>query len=139
MSTPARTRTARCSCGGFTAVARGEPKMVHLCSCHECQRRSGSAFTYASVFAENAVTVEGERRTFRAVRDQGRWIEFDFCPACGVSVIWRVEAYPGLIGIPVGCFADSDFPPPQRQFWASQQHRWFSPPPGVDIYETQPG
>lgn len=137
MTSTERTRTARCACGGLTAEATGEPTGAYLCSCHECQRRSGSAFSYAGTWPERAVTISGERKSFRQTRESGRWNEMVFCPACGVTVYWRVEALPGTIGIPAGCFADADFPPPQRLYWAAQRPHWLSPPAGVEVIETQ--
>ena len=41
-------RAARCACGNLTVTARGEPVEVYLCSCTDCQRGSGSAFSYAA-------------------------------------------------------------------------------------------
>jgi len=137
VTTTTRTRIARCACGGLTATAGGEPAATHLCACHECQRRSGSAFSYAGVYPEDAVTVAGPSTRFRQTRDSGRWVELAFCPTCGVTVFWRVEAFPGMIGIQAGCFADADFPAPKRLFWASQRHRWLEPPAGMKVFEAQ--
>jgi hypothetical protein len=52
-----RTRLARCGCGALTAQTRGEPKHVYLCACRACQIKSGSASTYAALFAECDVTL----------------------------------------------------------------------------------
>lgn len=40
-----RERNARCGCGGLTVTTRGEPLVVYACSCLNCQRESGSAFS----------------------------------------------------------------------------------------------
>ena len=42
-------RVARCACGNLTVTARGEPLEVYLCSCKDCQRGTGSAFSYAAL------------------------------------------------------------------------------------------
>ena len=55
-------RAARCACGNLMVTARGEPLEVYLCSCTDCQRGSGSAFSYAAIFPESAVSIAGERR-----------------------------------------------------------------------------
>jgi hypothetical protein len=54
-----RERIATCCCGGFSATAREEPAHVYACSCLACQRGSGSAFSYAAIYPEDAVTVAG--------------------------------------------------------------------------------
>jgi hypothetical protein len=132
-----RERTASCLCGNLTAIARGEPVAVYLCSCRDCQRRSGSAFTYAALFPESDVTVAGEQKTLCRHGDSGRFIENHFCPACGVSVFFLAEGMPGLVGIAAGCFADPDFAQPSRLYWASRHHRWLGLPDHIAKEETQ--
>jgi hypothetical protein len=132
-----RERTASCLCGNLNVVARGEPVDVYLCGCRDCQRKSGSAFTYAALYSESAVKIDGERQTFRRNGDSGRFIETHFCPACGVTVIFYAEGLPGLVGIAAGSFADSDFVPPSRLYWATRLHRWLDLPAGIASEDTQ--
>ncbi len=132
-------RTARCGCGQLIVTARGTPAAVHACSCLSCQRRSGGAFTYSAFYPAAAVNVAGERTVWRHHGDSGRGSESEFCPTCGVTVCFRVDANPGIIGIPVGCFADPDFARPERLYWASRRHRWLRLPDGIELIETQPG
>ena len=56
-------KTAACACGALRVTVSAPPGNVHICSCLDCQRRSGSAFTYTAFFAENAVSVTGEPGT----------------------------------------------------------------------------
>ena len=132
-----RKRIAACGCGRLTVTARGEPVEVYACSCHDCQRRSGSAFTYAALFSDGAVAISGEHKRFRRTAESGRWIETQFCPTCGMTVLFRGEALPDLVGIAVGCFADADFPQPRRLYWASRRHGWLDVPDGIGRMETQ--
>ena len=76
-------RIAQCGCGALTATVSGDPVTVYGCSCIDCQRKSGSAFSYAAMFPSAAVTIAGERKTWRHNGDSGRWIENIFCPTCG--------------------------------------------------------
>ena len=132
-------RTASCCCGNLTVTARGEPAHVYACSCRECQRGSGSAFSYAAIYPEQAVTVVGKPTLFRQRADSGRLTESSFCPVCGVTVSFRAEAMPGMIGIAAGCFADPDFPKPERLFWASRRHHWLNLGEDIPLEETPPG
>ena len=79
----------------------------------------------------------GERRSYRRTTDSGRWQETTFCPVCGVCVLTRLEALPGIIDVSVGCFADPGFEKPQNLWWASRRHHWLEPPPGVEPVDTQ--
>jgi hypothetical protein len=132
-------RIAQCGCGGLTATVSGDPVTVYGCSCVACQRKSGSAFSYAAMFPGAAVTIAGERKTWRYNGDSGRWIENIFCPTCGIAVGFHSEGMPGLTGISVGCFADPDFAPPLRLYWASRRHRWLTFHADLTLLDTQDG
>ena len=114
------------------------PRRSWLCSCLNCQRESGGAFTYGAVYPQAAISLAGARKAWRRTVDSGRWVETEFCPTCGVTVCYRLEAWPGVIGVSVGCFADPDFPQPGKLYWASRRHRWLHFPEGVELVETQP-
>ena len=131
-------RTASCGCGNLTVTTRGEPSEVYACSCLNCQRESGSAFTYAAIYPEAAVSIAGERRVWRRHVDSGRWVESEFCPTCGVTVFYRAELFPESIGVSVGCFADPDFAKPEGLIWASRRHHWLRFPDDIEVVETQP-
>lgn len=126
----ARARVARCLCGGLTATVRGEPGTVYLCSCRNCQKKSGSAFTYAAVFPADAVTMSGAHNGYRYTGESGRWIENHFCPTCGVAVFFTAESLPDSVGIAAGCFADDDdirrdvALTPQRIYWTERKRDW---------------
>ena len=130
-------KTAACACGALSVIAAKAPAQVHACSCLDCQRRSGSAFTYTAFFAETAVTIAGEYRSWRRGSDAGRFHESSFCPVCGSAVFYRLEALPGVLGIPVGAFADSSFAKPANLYWAMRRHPWLEPPDGIDSVERQ--
>ena len=130
-------RRAECHCGKLGVTVRGEPAHVYACSCKACQKRSGSAFTYAALYPEAAVTIEGGWKTWAQAGDSGRLVETSFCPNCGVTVFFRGEGLAGLIGVPVGCFADPGFMKPSRLYWASRKHRWLDLGGGIPQMETQ--
>jgi len=56
---------------------------------------------------------------------------------CGTAVAFRAEGLPGVVGMPVGCFADPDFAKPSKMFWASRRHRWLDLPDDIAMIETQ--
>lgn len=50
-------------------------------------------------------------------------------------MFYTLAKYPDLIAIPVGAFADPDFPPPQLSFYESRRHAWVSPPAGAERFD----
>jgi hypothetical protein len=122
-------RTATCACGQLQIRVEGEPKFVGVCSCFECQRRTGSAFGVGSYWADEQVTDKiGESSTYRRSSDADRPVEIQFCPRCGSSVYWKVAVFPTLTGIAVGCFADPSFPEPSGSVWNVNRHDWVNLP-----------
>src|SRR5262245_42239784 len=130
-------RVATCACGTFRVTTTGPPIITNVCACLDCQRRSGSAFTYTAFFPDAEVHTEGEVRYFRETRSAGRWHESSFCVVCGVSVLSRLEVLPGMTGVSVGCFADPAFDPPRGFYWASRRHAWLPLPTAVEVLQTQ--
>jgi hypothetical protein len=139
MNDATNERTASCNCGGLSATVSGEPADVYACCCAACQRDTGSAFTYAALYPATAVAVNGEHKVWRRHGEAGRWIDNAFCPTCGGTVFFRMEAFPDTVGISVGCFADPGFARPDTVFWASRRHHWLTLPDGAEAMETQPG
>lgn len=131
-STPTATRTARCACGHLSIKVRGEPSRVYACSCLECQRATGTVFSYRAVFAHEAIDrIDGERRTWRRGSDSGRWVEQTFCPTCGTLLFMEGEGLPGAITVSVGSFADPDFAPPAKMFRTVRSHGWYALDAGI--------
>lgn len=117
--------TASCRCGQLTATCAGEPVRVSVCHCLDCQQRSGSAFAVQARFPEEKVTIEGQSRTWIQRADSGNVITFHFCPECGATVHYRIEGkFDGLVAIPVGAFADPNFPAPRFSVWEERKHDW---------------
>ena len=128
-------KTASCACGALTVTVSAPLRQVHVCSCANCQRKTGSAFSYNSFFADDAVTIAGEHRVWRGSSDSGRWNDVHFCPTCGSTVFSKLEALPGLTAVSSGCFADPTFAKPERLWWASNRQRWLAL--GIEEIETQ--
>lgn len=121
-------RTAACSCGQLTAQVVGEPVRISICHCLACQRRTGSVFGEQARFPRQNVTVSGTSTVYVRVGDEGSRMKFHFCPTCGATVYYESEDLEAFLGIPVGAFADPDFPPPRVSVYESRKHRWVTPP-----------
>jgi hypothetical protein len=117
-------RTASCRCGALTARCIGEPVRVSVCHCLNCQRRSGSAFAAQARFPTERVTVAGETRSWEDSREGGGWFRSRFCPTCGSTICYEIDAMPGLIAIPTGAFADPRFPQPEYSVYEGRRHPW---------------
>lgn len=117
-------RSASCRCGALRAECSGEPVRVSVCHCLACQKRSGSAFAVQARWPDAQVTVTGERKSWQSVGDSGGVATHFFCPACGSTVAYVVDAMPGVMAVAVGAFADPEFPPPAFSVYEERKHRW---------------
>ena len=126
------TREAACSCGQLRLVADGEPVRISMCHCLACQRRTGSAFGVQARFPEERVRIEGRFNEYVRISDEGEERVFSFCPECGATVFWRLTSPPGFIAVPVGAFADPDFPAPRISVWEERRHPWVEVPETVE-------
>jgi hypothetical protein len=125
-------RTASCSCGQLTATVSGDPIRVSVCHCLACQRRTGSVFGAQARFARDCVQVTGKAQVYVRVGDEGGKASFHFCPGCGATVYYTLEGREELIAIPVGAFADPNFPAPTFSVYEERMHKWVTLPEGAE-------
>ena len=125
-------RTASCSCGQLQAHVTTDPVRVSVCHCLACQRRTGSVFGAQARFAASSVTITGASNEFVRVGDGGTRGTFRFCPECGSTVYYTAEGLEGFIAVPVGAFADPQFPSPAFSVYEERMHSWVSLPPGIE-------
>jgi hypothetical protein len=104
-----------------------------MCHCLACQRRTGSAFGMQARFPRERVRIEGRANEYTRSSDAGEPRTFHFCPECGSTVYYQTD--PELIAVPIGAFADPDFPPPRISVWESRRHPWVTVPPEAEHQE----
>jgi hypothetical protein len=125
-------RIASCSCGQLQARVAGDPIRVSVCHCLACQRRTGSVFGAQARFDAAAVTVTGRATEFVRVGDAGGRATFRFCPDCGATVYYSADMVEGFLVIPVGAFADPQFPPPVLSVYEERMHAWVQLPAEIE-------
>jgi hypothetical protein len=59
----------------------------------------------------------------------------EFCPRCGSTVTWTLEAIPDGRGVAGGSFDDPHWLKIDRQNWTRSKHHWLPIPPGVETFE----
>lgn len=117
-------RTASCRCGRLRAHCSGDPVRVSICHCLECQRRTGSAFAAQARWPTRQVTIEGEARSWVRVAESGNTVDYRFCATCGSTVFYTSDVSPGVVAVPIGAFADPDFPSPRVSVYEKRKHHW---------------
>jgi hypothetical protein len=100
-----------------------------------CQRRTGSIFGAQARFPRDKVTIGGESSVYVRTADSGNRIAFHFCPDCGSTVYYQPADNPDVIGVPVGAFADPQFPPPRVSVYEASRHPWANLPNDIEHIE----
>lgn len=121
-------RFASCSCGQLTATVIDEPVRISICHCLACQRRTGSVFGQQARFRREDVSLAGTSSEYVRVGDEGTQVKFHFCPRCGATVYYEPEGLEEFLAIPVGAFADPNFPAPRFSVYEERMHTWVVPP-----------
>lgn len=76
--------------------------------------------------------VEGQSKEYVRTADSGNKIAFHFCPDCGATVYYRLDAAPDVIAVPLGAFADPDFPAPNISVYELRKHAWVNLPGNIE-------
>jgi hypothetical protein len=130
------TRHAACSCEQLRLTVEGDPIRVSICHCLACQRRTGSVFGVQARFDAKQVHVEGTYQEYVRISDDGEERRFCFCPECGATVFFGYPSATDMVAVPVGAFADPDFPAPVRSIYETRAHSWVELPDAIE-HETE--
>ena len=125
-------RSASCTCGQLRLTVSAEPLRISICHCTACQRRTGSVFGAQVRFPKDAVQVTGQSSEYVRISDAGNRLTFRFCPRCGATVHYQVEGQEDRIAVPVGAFADPDFPAPAFSVYERRMHSWVGLPDSLE-------
>jgi hypothetical protein len=128
------TREAACHCGQLRLEADGDPLVVSICHCLDCQRRTGSAFGMQAAFRPDQVNVVGRYNDYSRISDESDRKEhvFHFCPDCGSQVFYTEPTEPDFVVVSVGAFADPSFPPPTESGYDWRRHPWLVMPDAIE-------
>ena len=128
------TREGGCLCGAVRFKPEGEPVNVRICHCRNCQKAMGSPFFARALFAQAALTVEGDSARYASSEATDRV----FCKTCGTRVFsWRSNGT--VAGVALAAFDDRNAFAPTEHIWVSEKMRWLKLDDGLPQYpETAP-
>ncbi len=84
---------------------------------------------------QRRVAIDGRSSRYVRTGDEGSTATFHFCPDCGSTVYYQLDAMPEFVAVPVGNFADPAFPPPSVSIYDVRRHPWVSIPPDAARYD----
>lgn len=146
--TTPRVHKASCRCGNLTVTYEGPaPQRRTLCHCNSCQLRTGSAFSIQGRFPRDKSKIEGESTEWKFPNAEGQEANyrscdsggatFHFCPTCGATVYWDIDAAPEVVGVALGALTDPSFPAPVISAFEAYGHPWTMQPANLEIIRLE--
>lgn len=123
------THHGGCLCGAVRYVCAGEPLNVRVCHCRNCQKAMGAPFFARALFAQRAISVQGDTARF-ASSDR---VDRVFCPTCGTRLFsWRRDG--SAAGVALATFDDRNAFIPTAHIWVSEKIAWLRLDDGLPQY-----
>ena len=122
-------REGGCLCGAVRFKTKGEPVNVRVCHCRNCQKAMGSPFYARALFAQDALTVEGDTARYASSKATDRV----FCKICGTRLFsWRTDGT--AAGVALATFDDRNAFTPTEHIWVSEKIDWVKLDDGLPQY-----
>jgi hypothetical protein len=128
-----------CLCGAVRYTVRAEPALVGVCHCRDCQKFTGSAFSFLVGVPETALEFDGAFKTFAKPGDSGQPILRRFCPECGSSLAEEAHTRPGLVLINGGTLDDPTSVTPTLQIYCDRELFWARLEGSMERFAKAPG
>ncbi|WFE88242.1 GFA family protein [Roseibium porphyridii] len=85
-------------------------------------------FAVQARWPDDKVLIKGNFSEWQRECDSEHVATYRFCPKCGSTLAFVIEGWPGVIAIPVGAFADPEFPSPRFSVYEHRKHSWVTVP-----------
>jgi hypothetical protein len=114
--------SGQCFCGAIGYQVSGEPELVALCHCSDCQRASGAPMVAWAMFPETALTLT--KGTPKTINSSGTAMR-SFCADCGSGLFYRNAAVlPGMVDVQTATLDNPEALPPTLQIQTAERIDW---------------
>ena len=113
-----------CLCGAVRYIVDAEPDLVGVCHCRDCQRFTGSAYSFLVVVPKSSLNITGTTKAYACPGGSGQSIVRRFCPECGSSISEEAAIRPGQVLINGGTFDDPSSLTPNIQVYCDRELGW---------------
>jgi len=119
-------RQGGCLCGQVRYEVSGDPLAVVLCHCINCQKQSGSTFSFNIIGQSDQISLQGNVSTYVDENDSGDPVNRNFCGNCGSPIYSEILTQGNLIAVKIGTLDDTRDLEPQSQVWCISKQNWLS-------------
>jgi hypothetical protein len=132
-------RTGRCLCGACSYEIDGDPIVVAICCCTDCQRLSGTGHSTGAMYLESRIRLFCEPSTYAMQSEAGNTVTRLFCGTCGSPLLGKNTGMPGVMTVSLGTLDESEGMLPQVEIFVRTRREWDRPNPAIQSFDTQPG
>ena len=116
--------TGGCLCGAVRYTVEAEPDSVGVCHCRDCQKFTGSAYSFLVLFPKATLKIDGITKTYATPGDSGQPSVRRFCPECGSSISEEAFTRPGQVLINGGTLDEPKSVTPDIQIYCDRELEW---------------
>lgn len=118
-------REGGCQCGAVRYGFSGEPIVLYLCHCTECQKQSSSAFGMSlRVRRADFVLIHGEPKFWERGAESGNSVVCAFCPDCGTRLYHASSHESEDVSLKAGSLDDTSDLHPVGHLWTRSAQPW---------------
>lgn len=117
-------QTGGCLCGALRYELSGAPLLAYACHCHDCQTRSGAAFSLTLVVRTAEVAFSGPVEIIHRPTLSGRDVDHGVCPACRTPLSARARIAPDFMSLRAGTLDDATWVVPGAQTFVESAIPW---------------
>ncbi|KAG8998357.1 hypothetical protein FRB94_006930 [Tulasnella sp. JGI-2019a] len=96
------TLSGHCLCGKTTFTVDGEPLLIGHDHCDDCQRQTGSSYSFVVVVLTEKLTITGPTKDYAKKGDSGKDVHRIFCSECGSPISHRPDSAPHITAVKGG-------------------------------------
>ena len=116
--------TGGCNCGQLRYSITKEPLACYICHCHQCQKRTGSAFSMSLVMPAGGLEMtSGRAIEFERDLPDGAKNRSYTCAACH-SRLYTQKTNSQTLNLRAGTLDDTSRVRPIAQIWVSSAQPW---------------
>jgi hypothetical protein len=128
--------SGRCLCGAIEFEVAGDPRVVAVCHCRDCQRGAGAPMVVWAMFQEPQLRLK--KGMPASINSSGTAVR-SFCPTCGTGLFYRnSEVLPGLVDVQASAFDEPELLPPTIQIQVAERQHWVASLDALKAYERYP-
>lgn len=123
-----RRHEGGCLCGAVRYRIAEPAQFSSMCHCRSCQRATGGpASAFVGVERLQYEPLKGERTIY----ESSPGVRRGFCAACGTSLTYEGDPWPGEIHIYTATLDDPAAFPPTAHTFTADRIAWFEPDDGL--------